>query len=81
MLHVDYRGEATVAVKADQPEPWIEITVTRDGKTYRGVYRVERGIVTVTTLNGRKSTQVGGSTAKSIARILLGELVSDGNAD
>jgi hypothetical protein len=57
------------------------ITITLDGKKYFGRYRVECGLVTVTTLHGRKSAQVGASAAEVIARWLLSELVAEGKAD
>jgi len=57
------------------------ITITRDGKQYYGTYCVDRGVVTVTTLYAMKSTQVGGSPAESIAKVLFGELITEGKAD
>ena len=55
-----------------------KISVELDGKTYTGSYNVKRGVVTVSTLKGHKSTQVGGSPPEVIARMLLRELVSEG---
>jgi hypothetical protein len=57
------------------------ITIERDGKTYRGEYRVEKGMMEVTTAaGGRKRTQLGGTPAEALARLLLGELINEGNA-
>jgi hypothetical protein len=52
------------------------IIVEREGKpTLRGMMWVNRGLVTVTSEEGRqKTTQVGGSPADTIARLLLIEL-------
>ena len=64
--------------RANDPESPTEITMTRNDKTYSAFYRVEGGVVTVTTISGRKSTQVGGSTAEFVARMLLRELIDEG---
>jgi hypothetical protein len=57
------------------------ITIERDGKTYRGEFRVEKGMMEVTTAaGGRKRTQLGGTPAKSLAHLLLGELINEGKA-
>ena len=57
------------------------ITIERDGKTYTGEYRVEKGMMEVTTTaGGRKRTQLGGTPAKALAHLLLSELVSEGKA-
>ncbi|HWI05560.1 MAG TPA: hypothetical protein VNT52_17270 [Acidimicrobiales bacterium] len=52
-----------------------EITVEIDGQTFSGSYEVARGIITVSTAYGRKSTQVGSTPPDTLARILLRELV------
>jgi hypothetical protein len=57
-------------------EIWQEITIELNGREIRGSYCESGGIVTVAALGGRKSTQVGSSPAKSLARILLRELVA-----
>ena len=62
----------------DKPHDWKNIEIQIDGRTVRGTYYVEKGIVTVTTLYGRKSTQVGGSSPESIARLLLRSLDAEG---
>jgi hypothetical protein len=56
---------------------WTEIA----GDSVTGSYAVRDGIVTVQTAKGgSKSTQLGGSTAISIARLLLRELAGAGRA-
>jgi hypothetical protein len=52
-----------------------EIKVEIDGRTYLGRVEVSRDLVTVSTPYGSKTTQIGGSPAESIARILLREIV------
>jgi hypothetical protein len=64
-----------------QPSDPQSVVITMDNKEYFGMYRVERGAVTVTTSHGRKSTQIGGSTAENVATMLLGELIAEGKAD
>lgn len=50
------------------------MAVEVDGRTVRGSYRVERGIITVSSSAGSRSTEIGGSTAEQLARLLLLEL-------
>ncbi len=52
-----------------------DITVEVDGKTYSGRVEISRDLVTVSTPYGSKTTQIGGSPAESIARIMLREFV------
>ena len=52
-----------------------EIRVEIDGKTYSGRVEVSRDLVTVRTPYGSKTTQIGASPVRSIARILLREIV------
>ena len=58
-----------------------ELTVEVNGKTYNGHYRVEKGVITVSTLYSSKSTQLGNSPAELIARILLREMAETGELD
>ena len=51
------------------------VTVTLDGVKYTGTYFVQSSLVYVNYGDGRKVTQVGGSPAVSIARLLLSEMV------
>ena len=54
----------------------VEVEV--DGKLYRGRYQVDRGIIALSTVDGRrKATHVGSSPHEVLARILLCELVRD----
>lgn len=52
-----------------------EVSIERDGKTFTGHYEVTKGIITVTYGWKSKTTQVGGTPAEILARILLSELV------
>ena len=46
-----------------------------DGKELTGTYTVIGGVITVTAENGRQlRTQLGGTPAEAVARILLREL-------
>ena len=54
-----------------------EISIDVEGKKYTGRVEVNRGIVTVSSAYRIKSTQVGGSPATVIARLLLGEISRD----
>ena len=54
-----------------------EVTIEFDGKAYKGRYKVESKMVHVTSVYGSKSTQLGGSTAVVIARMLLRNILSD----
>jgi hypothetical protein len=58
------------------PEP-ESITIERNGKTYDGHYRVERGMISVSSIYGSKVTQTGGHAQAPavLARLLLGEIV------
>jgi hypothetical protein len=54
---------------------WKELTIDFQGRTVSGSYSTSRqGLVTVKTLRGSKTTTLGGSNARVIARILLREL-------
>ena len=55
--------------------PPQEVSVEVDGKTYTGSYTISSKVVTVSTGYGSASTQVGGSTANNVARMLLSEIV------
>ena len=57
------------------------IEIEHAGKFYRGTYRVEKGIVSVESIYGNKSTQAG-SLPSAIARLLLGEIArADNNCE
>jgi hypothetical protein len=58
-----------------------QVEVEIDGRKYTGWYEVSaQRVLTVTTSNGRKSTQLGGSTQLGLAQMLLRELVREGKA-
>jgi hypothetical protein len=63
-----------------QPPISHSLSVEIDGKTYPGDYSVSSGVVTVQSMYGCGSTQIGGSTASSIARVLLREIVEGAKA-
>ena len=58
----------------------MDIQVEIDGKTYHGSYRVERGRITVSTLEGQKGAELGRMPEMTLARRLLRELVAEGKA-
>lgn len=60
-----------------RPYPVQKVTITLDGVTHEGSYYVQDSTVYVQYGTGKKATQVGGSTAKSIAHLLLSELVRE----
>jgi hypothetical protein len=62
------------------PPPSSPVQIDLDGKSYVGGYFVERGMITVSYGLRQTTTQLGGSTAAGLARILLSELVR-GNPD
>ena len=60
---------------------WKELTIDFRGRTVSGSYSTSRGgLVTVKTLRGDKTTTLGGSNARLIARTLLHELAAEGKA-
>lgn len=56
------------------------IAVEHRGTIYSGDFTVERGVVTVTTDRGRKSTRLGHMAPEILARVLLRELINAGEA-
>ena len=57
-----------------------EVTVEIEGKSYTAGYSVVSKVVTVHAAYGSASTQVGGSSAKTVARLLLSEIVRGARA-
>lgn len=49
----------------DKPYDWKDIEIKVPGRKVRGTYYIEKGIVTVTSLYGEKSSQVGGSPPRA----------------
>ena len=68
-----------MARKGKYTAPAQKVTIEKDGKTYAGYYSVEAKTVTVRTLDGTKTTQIGGSTPVNVARMLLRELADREN--
>jgi len=58
------------------PPPSRDLVIEWGGRSYSGRYSVESGVVTVSSVDGTKSTQVGSSGAERIARMLLAELAA-----
>ena len=58
-----------------EPREYQQVTIDFDGKSYSATYFVSSKVVTVNTLYGKSSTQVGGSPAESIARRLFREIL------
>jgi hypothetical protein len=57
----------------------LTVTVEREGKIYKATYRIENGMITVTTSYGSKTTQLGSCPPEALAIIMLGEMISEGN--
>ena len=55
--------------------PVRKITTEIDGVTHDGTYYTHGSMVYVQYGAGRKETQIGGSPAEAIARLLLSEMV------
>ena len=59
--------------------PVRKIKVTVDGAVHKGSYYTHGSMVYAhSDAGGKKSTQIGGSPAESIAELLLSELVRSG---
>jgi hypothetical protein len=60
---------------------WEHVEITdRDGRIVSGSYRTGRGLVTVRTSRGRKSTPIGNLPAIVTAQMLLRELADEREA-
>jgi hypothetical protein len=59
------------------PTPVRPVTVTIDDVIYFGTYYVQNSTLYVQSQFGAKATQVGASRPKSIAKLLLSELVRE----
>jgi hypothetical protein len=57
--------------------PVMKLTITIEGVTYDGTYYTHAERVYVQYGTRKKETQIGGSPAESIARMLLSELVRE----
>lgn len=56
------------------------VTVECSGNTYKATYRIEKGMIIVSTGRGSKTTQLGSSPPETLARIILGEMINEGKA-
>jgi hypothetical protein len=54
-----------------------DITIEMNGVTYGGWFETSRGLVTVHTLYGSKSTQTGNTPPEVLAKMMLRELVEE----
>lgn len=59
---------------------YIPISIEYDGTQRRGSYYVEKKVVTVSAEWGTVSTQVGGSPAELLAKIMLREILDGAKA-
>ena len=64
-------------VKHARPAPVHNVTITLDGVTHSGTYYVQDSVVYVQCDAGKKTTKVGGLPARSLAKLLLSELVRE----
>jgi hypothetical protein len=53
------------------------VTVNQDGRTYRGWYTIEGGLMTVSNGEDAKTAQLGNMPPATLARMLLGELIRE----
>lgn len=56
------------------------VTLEREGKIYKATYRIANGLITLTTIYGSKTAQLGGMLPEALAIIMLGEIISEGKA-
>jgi hypothetical protein len=64
--------------KRERNAPSYEVSLDHDGKSFSGRYQVTSGVITVTCTLGSRTTQLGGSSAESLAIRLLSEIVRAG---
>ena len=67
-------------MSAAGPSPVSSVIVTVDDLIYFGTYYVQNSIVHVQSQFGAKATPVGGARPKSMAKLLLLELVREAHA-
>ena len=67
-------------MSAAGPSPVSSVIVTVDDVIYFGTYYVQNSVVHVQSQFGAKATQVGGARPKSMAKLLLLELVREAQA-
>ena len=54
-----------------------EVSILVNNKEHKAIYKVWKGVVTVTYNNIEKSTQIGNLETEHVARMLLSELVRE----
>jgi hypothetical protein len=64
-----------MARKRKEPAPTSPVTVEFEGTSYSATYTVESKVVKLYSEYGSPSTQVGGSTAPVVARMLFREVL------
>ncbi len=62
---------------ANEPK---EVSIEHKGRKITGTVTVSNRMVTVSTPLGSKTTQLGGSPAELLARLMLRELADEGKA-
>jgi hypothetical protein len=53
------------------------VFIDRNGKTYTATFRVENGMIEVSTGYERKTAQLGSSPPEVLARFMLGEMINE----
>ncbi len=69
-----------MATRKKAPPRPVPVSIEVNGRTYNGVYTVDGSIISVSSAIGSKRTQIGGSSPKNLARVMLSELVREGKA-
>ena len=76
LVELGLKGKGEIMIKHARPAPVLNVfTVTIDGVTHRGTYYVQDSVVHVQCDAGKKATQVGRLPERSLAKLLLSELV------
>ena len=57
------------------------VTVEHQGKPYTASWRVEKGVITVSTDSGSQSFQLGDSPPESLARMMLRAAINAGELE
>ena len=70
-------AERAPVMSNTDPLPARNVSITIDGVTHRGTYYVQRSLVRVQSRLGERVAHVGGSPPKSIAMVLLWQLVRE----
>jgi hypothetical protein len=75
-----FEVQENMAMRTRRPKPpphQYPIEVERDGKTCRGSYAIENGMITVQSPDGSKTTHVSAAGDNGpLAKILLAEILS-----